>query len=73
MRANPEIRLGQRHVHPGRSLVPPQRAVRRQRPGHLPRRLKPSDFPAEHYERDWANRFRPRDLNDTGRRGLGLN
>jgi len=32
----------------------------------------PSDFPAEHYERGWANRFQPRDLNDTGRRGLGL-
>ena len=27
----------------------------------------PSDFPAEHYERGWANRFLPRDLNDTGR------
>ncbi len=33
----------------------------------------PSDFPAEHYERSWANRFQPNDLNDTGRRGLGLN
>ena len=33
----------------------------------------PGDFPAEHYERDWPNRFQPRDLNDTGRRGLGLN
>ena len=32
----------------------------------------PGDFPAEHYERDWPNRFQPRDLNDTGRRGLGL-
>ena len=32
----------------------------------------PSDFPAEHYERTWTNRFRPQDLNDTGRRGLGL-
>jgi hypothetical protein len=32
----------------------------------------PSDFPAEHYERTWANRFQPQDLNDTGRRGLGL-
>ena len=32
----------------------------------------PSDFPAEHYERGWANRFQPHDLNDTGRRGLGL-
>jgi Protein of unknown function (DUF1479) len=32
----------------------------------------PSDFPAEHYERTWASRFRPQDLNDTGRRGLGL-
>jgi hypothetical protein len=32
----------------------------------------PSDFPAEHYERTWENRFRPEDLNDTARRGLGL-
>ncbi|RJK94930.1 DUF1479 domain-containing protein [Vallicoccus soli] len=32
----------------------------------------PSDFPEEHYERDWDNRFRPEDLNATGRRGLGL-
>src|SRR3954464_7565160 len=32
----------------------------------------PTDFPAEHYERDWPNRFTPGQLNDTGRRGLGL-
>ncbi len=32
----------------------------------------PSDFPAERYERTWTNRFQPHDLNDTGRRGLGL-
>jgi hypothetical protein len=32
----------------------------------------PSDFPAEHYERTWQNRFREDDLNDIGRRGLGL-
>ncbi|WP_250003522.1 DUF1479 domain-containing protein [Actinoplanes sp. M2I2] len=32
----------------------------------------PSDFPAEHYERDWTNRFTEADLNETGRRGLGL-
>lgn len=32
----------------------------------------PSDFPAEHYERDWSDRFGPERLNDTGRRGLGL-
>jgi hypothetical protein len=32
----------------------------------------PSDFPAEHYERDWADRFQPADLNETGRRGLGF-
>lgn len=32
----------------------------------------PSDFPAEHYERDWPNRFRFEDLNEIGRRGLGL-
>jgi hypothetical protein len=32
----------------------------------------PGDFPAEHYERDWPNRFQPADLNEIGRRGLGL-
>jgi len=33
----------------------------------------PSDFPEENYERQWANRFQETDLNDTGRRGLGIN
>ena len=32
----------------------------------------PGDFPEEHYERDWPNRFGVHDLNETGRRGLGL-
>src|SRR3954462_6093748 len=32
----------------------------------------PSDFPAEHYEREWPNRFQFEDLNEIGRRGLGL-
>ena len=32
----------------------------------------PSDFPAEHYERAWPDRFAEAALNDTGRRGLGL-
>jgi hypothetical protein len=32
----------------------------------------PSDFPEEHYERSWPNRFSPEELNRTGRRGLGL-
>lgn len=32
----------------------------------------PSDFPAEHYERSWPDRFSSDDLNATGRRGLGL-
>jgi hypothetical protein len=32
----------------------------------------PSDFPAEHYERTWANRFQPESLNSAGRGGLGL-
>ena len=32
----------------------------------------PSDFPAEHYERTWPNRFPVEGLNATGRRGLGL-
>jgi hypothetical protein len=33
---------------------------------------RPSDFPEEHYERDWSNRFTIDELNETGRRGLGL-
>jgi hypothetical protein len=32
----------------------------------------PSDFPEEHYERDWPDRFQPGQLNETGRRGLGM-
>ncbi len=32
----------------------------------------PSDFPEEHYERSWDDRFGVEDLNATGRRGLGL-
>ena len=32
----------------------------------------PSDFPDENYERDWRGRFRFEDLNQIGRRGLGL-
>ncbi|WP_407643915.1 hypothetical protein [Enemella dayhoffiae] len=30
------------------------------------------DFPEEHYEADWDNRFRFDELNATGRRGFGL-
>ena len=32
----------------------------------------PRDFPDENYERDCPNRFQLADLNETGRRGLGL-
>jgi hypothetical protein len=32
----------------------------------------PGDFPAEHYEREWPDRFRADSLNATGKRGLGL-
>ena len=32
----------------------------------------PADFPAEDYERTWPDRFAADDLNETGRRGLGL-
>ncbi len=32
----------------------------------------PSDFPAEHYERDWDGRFTVDDLNEIGRRGMGF-
>ena len=32
----------------------------------------PSDFPEEHYEREWEGRFQPEQLNEIGRRGLGI-
>ena len=32
----------------------------------------PADFPPEHYERHWPDRFGVEKLNATGRRGLGL-
>ena len=32
----------------------------------------PDDFPAEHYERTWGDRFHLEELNETGRRGLGI-
>jgi hypothetical protein len=32
----------------------------------------PSDFPEENYERAWSDRFGVDELNETGRRGLGL-
>jgi hypothetical protein len=34
--------------------------------------FSPSDFPEENYEREWPNRFHLADLNEIGRRGLGL-
>ena len=32
----------------------------------------PFDFPEEDYEASWPNRFQPEQLNQTGRRGLGM-
>ena len=32
----------------------------------------PSDFPDENYEREWVNRYPAEQLNDVGRRGLGI-
>ncbi|MGO1167852.1 MAG: YbiU family protein, partial [Janibacter sp.] len=32
----------------------------------------PTDFPEEHYEREWSERFTAEQLNATGLRGLGL-
>lgn len=32
----------------------------------------PPDFPEEHYEANWANRFREHELSEIGRRSLGL-
>lgn len=44
-----------------------QRVARAFEQGH-----SPDDFPAEHYEAGWSNRFGPTDLNDHGRRGMGV-
>jgi hypothetical protein len=64
--------LGQRHVHPGRPWCP-----RNERYADASARPfldgdSPSDFPEEHYERNWPDRFQPEQLNTTGRRGLGM-
>ena len=32
----------------------------------------PTDFPAEHYERDWTGRYRYDELTEVGRRSLGI-
>ena len=64
--------LGQRHVHPRRALVPAQRGVRRAVREAFLRGDSPSDFPEEHYERGWPDRFGAEQLNETGRRGLGM-
>ncbi|WP_226345820.1 DUF1479 domain-containing protein [Agilicoccus flavus] len=32
----------------------------------------PSDFPEEHYEANWPNRYTEAELNEIGRRGMGL-
>ena len=32
----------------------------------------PGDFPEEHYEREWPDRVGADQLDETGRRGLGL-
>jgi len=32
----------------------------------------PSDFPSEHYERQWPDRFSVEEVNDRGRRGFGI-
>jgi hypothetical protein len=32
----------------------------------------PRDFPEEHYETDWRNRFPASELNQIGKHGLGL-
>ena len=53
-------------------MVPAQRGVREDVREAFLTGSSPSDFPEEHYERDWADRFRDEQLNHTGRRGLGL-
>ena len=52
-------RLGQRHVHPRRPLVPPQRALRRQRPRRVPHRLQPRRLPGRALRAHLARPVRP--------------
>ena len=65
-------RLGQCHGHPGRALVPRNEAYAASVRDPFVTGSSPTDFPAEHYERTWDNRFTADQLNATGRRGLGL-
>ena len=65
--------LGQRHVHPRRALVPPQRGVRRQRARGVPHRLQPERLPRGALRaRPGTTASRPTTSTTTGRRGLGL-
>ena len=65
-------RLGKRHVHPRSPWCPRNQQYAPSVWDAFLTGSSPGDFPAEHYERTWANRFQSQNLNDTGRRGLGL-
>ena len=57
---------------PAAPVVQQERELRPPGAGGVPGRSQPLDFPEEHYEAGWANRFQPGQLNEIGRRGLGL-
>jgi len=73
-RPRPEpTRVGKRHVHPGRALVPTEREIRRFRPRSLPHRIQPQRLPRRELRTPVGQPLLETDLNDTGRRGPGIN
>ena len=64
--------MGQRDVHPRRTVVPAQRGVRPVGARRLPHRIEPDGLPRGALRADVARRFQVDDLNEIGRRGLGL-
>ena len=64
--------LGKRHVHPRRAWCPRNEAYAASVRQAFLTGSSPTDFPGEHYERDWTDRFHVVQLDQAGRRGLGL-
>ena len=66
----PTSKVGATSCIPAAPWCPQKRMPIRSR--RIPLRVRPTDFPEEHYERTWTDRFAIDDLNDIGRRGLGF-
>ncbi|PZD67230.1 DUF1479 domain-containing protein [Pantoea ananatis] len=58
---------------PAAPMCDKNRAYAHQVASALEQGHSPADFPPEHYEAGWRNRFTLADLNSVGKRGLGLN